>query len=141
LIVESIIPRLAKIGNGTSMVTTKIGKKRLTLMGPNGSEIVLHDCKLGPNLWVNLFSLTQSTSKNWKLSNEGIHITLTKEKFRIVFDEVIKANNGHVNGLELVPVPNVANLTLERGTVVDINNFQLATLMKILFIKWLIIMV
>jgi hypothetical protein len=59
-----------------------------------------------------------------KFSNEGLHIILTKDKFRIVFDQVIKTNIGHVNGLELVPVPNVANVALERGIVVDINNFH-----------------
>jgi hypothetical protein len=29
-----------------------------------------------------------------------------------------------VNGIELIPVVNMANLTLERGTVVDINDFH-----------------
>jgi hypothetical protein len=33
-------------------------------------------------------------------------------------------SHGHVNGIELIPVVNMANTTLERGTVVDINDFH-----------------
>jgi hypothetical protein len=57
-----------KIGSGKSMVATKIGKKRLTLKGPNGTtlEIVLRDCKLVPSLWVNK-ALVSSVMKDYIL--------------------------------------------------------------------------
>jgi hypothetical protein len=49
---------------------------------------------------------------------------LTKDDFRISFDQIIKTSHGHVNGIELIPVINMANLTMERGTVLDINDFH-----------------
>jgi hypothetical protein len=84
----------------------------------------LENCKLVPNLWVNLFSLTQNLRKGWNLRNEGLKFVLTKKDFRIAFDRIIKTSHGHVNGIELIPVVNMANLTMERGTVVDINDFH-----------------
>jgi hypothetical protein len=44
-------------------------------------EIVLDSCKLVPNLWVILFSLTQSLWKGWNLKNEGLTFVLTKKRF------------------------------------------------------------
>jgi hypothetical protein len=77
-----------KIGNGKSMVATKIGKKKVTMVLADGrtAEIILDNCKLVPNLWVNLFSLTQSLRKGWNLRNEGLKFVLTKNDFKISFD-------------------------------------------------------
>jgi hypothetical protein len=60
---------LITIGNGKSMVATKIGKKKEMMVLADGrtAEITLDSCKLVPNLWVNLFSLTQSLRKGWNL--------------------------------------------------------------------------
>jgi hypothetical protein len=101
-----------KIGNGKSMVSTKIGKKKVTMVLADGriAEIILDNCKLVPNLWVNSFSLTQSLQKGWNLNNEGLKFVLTKHDFKILFDRIIKTSHGHVSGIEL--------------TVVDINDFN-----------------
>jgi hypothetical protein len=96
------------------MVATKIGGKRLSMVIPDGqtSFIVLSGVKLVPSLWVNLFSLTQSLSNGWNIRNQGIKFVLTKDNNRIVFDKVIKTHKGHENGIELVPVTTVANVTV-----------------------------
>jgi hypothetical protein len=41
-----------------------------------------------------------------------------------VFDHVIKTLNGHVTGIELISVPNVAQVHIEKGSVLDINDFH-----------------
>jgi hypothetical protein len=96
----------------------------MVLADGHTAEIILDNCKLVPNLWVNLFSLTQSLRKGWNLRNEGLKFVLTKNDFRISFDRIIKTSHGHVNRIELIPVVNMANLTIEQGTVVDINDFH-----------------
>jgi hypothetical protein len=52
-------------------------------------------------------------------------------------------SHGHVNGIELIPVVNLANLTLERGTVVDINDIHrsMGNVHEDHSARWLIIMV
>jgi hypothetical protein len=108
------------------MIATKIGKKRVNLVKPDGSvmEFVLEECKLIPDLWVNLFSLTKSMSKGWQISNKGLSFVLSKDKYSIVFDHVIKTANGHVTGIELIAVPNVAQVHIEKGSVLDVNAFH-----------------
>jgi hypothetical protein len=117
---------LIKIGNSKSMVATNIGKKKVTMVlaDRRTAKITLHSCKLVPNLWVNLLSLMQSLCKGWILKNEGLKFVLTKNDFKISFDRIIKTSHGHVNGIELIPVVNMANLTLELGTVVNIIDFH-----------------
>jgi hypothetical protein len=70
------------------------------------------------------FSLTQSMRKGWNIRNQGLKFVLTKDNNWIVFDKVIKAHNGHINGIELVPVTTVANVTVDQGWVMDINTFH-----------------
>jgi hypothetical protein len=107
-----------KIGNSKSMITTKIGNKKVTMVLADGqmAELVLDNCKLVPNLRVNLFRTTQNLRKGWNLKNEGFIFVLTKSEFKITFDKIIKTSHGHVNGIELIPVINMVNLTLEHGT-------------------------
>jgi hypothetical protein len=62
--------------------------------------------------------------KGWNIRNQGLKFLLTKENHRIVFDKVIKTHNGHVNGIELVPVTTLANVTVDQGPVMDINTFH-----------------
>jgi hypothetical protein len=51
-----------EIGSGKLMIATKIEKEKVTMVLAEGrtAEIILDNCKVVPNLWVNLFSLTQS---------------------------------------------------------------------------------
>jgi hypothetical protein len=61
------------------MMATKIGKKRVNIVIPDGTvmKFVLEECKLIPDLWVNLFSLTKSMSKGWQISNKGLKFVLS----------------------------------------------------------------
>jgi hypothetical protein len=54
------------------------------------AEITLDYCKLVPNLWVNLFSLTQSLQKRWNLKNEGLKLVLRKNDFKSRLTELLK---------------------------------------------------
>jgi hypothetical protein len=115
-----------KIGNSQTMTAIKIGKKRVHVVNQDGSvmEFVLEECKLIPDLWVNLFSLTKSMSKGWQISNKGLNFVLSEDKYSIMFDHVIKTANGHVTGIELISVPNVAQVHIEKGSVLDVNDFH-----------------
>jgi hypothetical protein len=63
-------------------------------------------------------------SKGWQLTNKGSNFILTKANHKIVFDQVIKTANGHVTGIELIAVPNVAQVHIEEGSVLDVNEFH-----------------
>jgi hypothetical protein len=41
----------------------------------------------------------------------------------IIFDQVINNANGHVTGIELISVPNEAQGHIEKGTILDVNEF------------------
>jgi hypothetical protein len=115
-----------KIGNSQTMTAIKIGKKRVHVVNNDGSvmEFMLEECKLIPDLCVNLFGLTKSMSKGWQISNKGLNFVLSMDEYSIVFDQVIKTANGHVTGIELISVPNVAQVHIEKGSVLDINDFH-----------------
>lgn len=50
-----------KVGNGKTVKAIKTGKKRCTIVPPNGKTrtIILEGYKHVPNLWTHLFSLTR----------------------------------------------------------------------------------
>lgn len=54
-----------KIGNGKTLSATKIGKKRMTVVQKDGTttDVVLTDCKYVPELFTNLFSITNALKK------------------------------------------------------------------------------
>ena len=72
-----------KIGSGTIMAT-KIGKKRLTVVQKDGSnmDLILEDFILVPDLWVNLFSIMRAIKEGWNIGNKGIKFILKKERKR-----------------------------------------------------------
>jgi hypothetical protein len=47
-----------------------------------------------------------------------------KQDFKISFEKIIKTSHEYVNGIELIPILNMANLTLEHGTMVNVNEFH-----------------
>jgi ribosome-binding ATPase YchF (GTP1/OBG family) len=58
------------------------------------------------------------------LKNEGLIFVLTKSEFMITFDKIIKTSHGHVNGIELIPVVNMVNLTFRAWYIMDINEYH-----------------
>jgi hypothetical protein len=115
-----------KIGNGQMMMATHIGKKRMRIISKGGvhTEVVLHNVKYVPKLWVNLFSLTQALKHQWQLSNTGLNFVLSKWNCKIIFDKIIKISNGHVNGIEMVPVFGLANIAWNQPIKMEINKFH-----------------
>ncbi|MGL4341755.1 MAG: reverse transcriptase domain-containing protein, partial [Lactococcus lactis] len=115
-----------KIGNGKSLVSTKVGSKRVTVIQENGNttDVVIEDVKYVPGLWVNLFSITKAISKEWSLSNKGTKILLSKGDVELAFDKIMKTENGMVVGIEMVTQSEYANLVLSRGKKIDINDFH-----------------
>jgi hypothetical protein len=59
-------------GNGDFLNATKIGSLKCRVIQIDGStlNIILHDVKFVPNLWVNLFSITQALKKGHMISND-----------------------------------------------------------------------
>jgi hypothetical protein len=71
-----------KIGNSHTMTANKIGKKRVNIVNPDGTvmDFLLEECKIIPDLWVNLFSLTKSMRKGWQISNKGLNFVWLRDK-------------------------------------------------------------
>jgi hypothetical protein len=68
------------IGNGHTMVTTKLGDLKCEVSQVNGSkfEVILKEVKYMPELRVNSFSINKVLKNGFKLSNEGISNRLAK---------------------------------------------------------------
>jgi hypothetical protein len=78
----------------------------VTVHQPNGKRemYVILDCKLVPDLWVNLFSITSSLRRGWSISNEGIVITLSRNEQSLVFGQVLESSTGATTGVIMEPV-------------------------------------
>jgi hypothetical protein len=114
-----------KIGNGKTLLATKIGDMRLNIKQSDGTdrEIILTECKYVPQLWVNLFSITKALSNGWNISNNGLLISLRKHQHKITFDKNFRTDPGQVTGIEMIPVcsPDVSNVLFKHGGAVDYN--------------------
>jgi hypothetical protein len=51
-----------KVGDGNYIKATKMGEKHVLIKQPGGvlKGYVIYNCKYGPKLWINLFSITSS---------------------------------------------------------------------------------
>jgi hypothetical protein len=67
-----------KIGNGNSIKSTKIGNLKCEVTQVNGEklEIMLNDIKYVPSLCIDLFSLNKALKKGFKVSKDGVLISL-----------------------------------------------------------------
>ena len=52
-------------------------------------------------LITNLFSITKALTNKWNLSNKGELIVLNKGNNQLIFDKIIKTENGQVLGIEM----------------------------------------
>jgi len=70
-----------RIGDGKILTSTKVGKKRVTVVQKDGTmtDIVLSPFKHVPGLWVNLFALLLPLATGWLISNVGPVLTLKKD--------------------------------------------------------------
>jgi hypothetical protein len=79
-------------------------------------DIVLLDCKFVPDLHVNLFSITKALSDGWELSNRGLSIVLQTPDLEVIFDCVMKTENGYVTGVAMVPTFNTDIVAMKKHT-------------------------
>ena len=72
-----------QIGTGETIDCNKIGDKHVTILQLDGSthDIELKNCKYVPGLFTNLFSITKALEQDWRLSNEGLVLTISKMVF------------------------------------------------------------
>ena len=121
---------IIKMGGTAQIRAAKIGKKHLVLKQKGGVDlpIVLHPFKYVPGLETNLFSLTQAMMNGWQIGNDGLHITVTKDGMKIVFDILKKTQTGFLCAVEGRPVTQAddeSNLMVDDGkTVIDINRLH-----------------
>lgn len=112
-----------KLGDGRTLLATKIGKLKLQVTGPNNTrmDIILTNCKYVPNLWINLFSITTALSQGWNISNNGLIISLSKNHSKLTFNEIFRTDNGQVIGINLKRIlsHDMSNVLLEHGRVVQ----------------------
>jgi hypothetical protein len=78
------------VGNGDFLNATKIGSLKCRVIQIDGFtfNIILHDVKFVPNLWVNLFSINQALKKGHMISNDELTISLSKGLTKVTFDRV-----------------------------------------------------
>jgi hypothetical protein len=64
------------IGNGHTMVATKLGDLKCEVTQVNGSkfEDTFKELKYVPDLWVNLFRINKALKNGFKLSGNGVSI-------------------------------------------------------------------
>jgi hypothetical protein len=119
-----VINEPIKVGNGSCMTATKIGKLRRTIIQRDGttSDIVLHDVKYVPQLWVNLFSIGKALAGGFEIGNKGMLLYLKKGTFKMTFDCLMTTKKGYVMGIDTVPVAtSIATAALERDGRININ--------------------
>ena len=114
-----------KVGSGVTLMATKIGKKKVTVVQKDGAtqDVTLLNVKYVPGLWVNLLSIGQAIQNGFSISNKGLIITLKKGTTEIKFDRIIPTQQGFVIGVEIRARtdPGVAAAVMDVGSSVDIN--------------------
>ena len=118
------------VGNGDSMMATKVGSLKRCVIQLNGStlDITIHEVKYVPNLCANLFSINKAIKNGFNLSNKGTSICLTKGSASITFDRVINTLSGTISGIKMVSnessVAHVAQGNSDSIKDIDINKFH-----------------
>jgi hypothetical protein len=112
-----------KIGNGLSMMATHVGSKRMNIIsktGYNRSSITWGEVftnPLGkPIQFDPSFTITMDVIE-WRFK-------FCSTSRKIVFDKIIKTSNGHANGIDMVPVMNVASVAWTKPAQMEINKFH-----------------
>jgi hypothetical protein len=93
------------------------------------TTITLKDVKYVPSLCVNLFSLNKALKKGFKVSNDGVVISLPYKHVKLTFDRVIYATDGCVTGVLMKPITSdningFANASIRTERSYDINHLH-----------------
>jgi hypothetical protein len=91
--------------------------------------ITLNDVKYVPSLCVNLFCLNKALKKGFKVSHDGVVISLNYKYVKLTFDRVINATDGCVTGvlMKLIMSDNIngfANASISTERSYDINHLH-----------------
>jgi hypothetical protein len=120
-----------KIGNGYSMKATKIGNLKCEVAQINGEKltITLNDVKYVSSLCVNLFSLNKVLKKGFKVSNDGVVVSLNYKHVKLTFERAIHATDGCVTGVLMKPIliDNIngfANTSISNERNYDVNHLH-----------------
>jgi hypothetical protein len=120
-----------KIGNGDLMKETKIGNLKCEVTQINGEKftVTLNDVKYVPDLCVNSFSLNKALKKGFKVSNDGVVVSLNIKHVKLTFDRVINATDGCVTGVSMKTmisnnINGFANASISNARIYDINNLH-----------------
>jgi Reverse transcriptase (RNA-dependent DNA polymerase) len=107
-----------KVGNGNTMMASKVGslKCRTIQVDGSGIDITLHEVKYVPDLWANLFSVHQALKKGHKLSNQDVIISLSKGSSSNTFDRIYNTkDDGRVTGIKM----SVYNSSVAYSSITD----------------------
>ena len=121
------------IGNGHTMVATKLGDLKCEVTQVNGLkfDVVLKEVKYVPELWVNLFSINKALKNGFKLSNDGISICLSKGPIWLSFDQIIPTTNGFVTGVKMCAVRRDIAYNALVNTTINNKGFDVNHLHKV----------
>jgi hypothetical protein len=101
----------------------------VTQINGENLTIILNDVKYVPSICVNLFILNKALKKGFKVSNDGLVISLTYKHVKLTFDRVIHATDDCVTGVLMKPIliDNIngfANALIINERSYDINHLQ-----------------
>jgi hypothetical protein len=101
---EKDIAETITVGNGNSMVATKVGSLKRCVIQLNGStlDITINEGKYVPDFYVNLFSINKAIKNGFNLSINGTAICFTKGSASITFDRVISTLSRSISGIKMV---------------------------------------
>jgi hypothetical protein len=120
-----------KIGIGDLMKATKIGNLKCEVTQINGEKFIvtLNDVNYVPSLCVNLFSLKKPLKKGFKVSDDGVVVSLNFKHVKLTFDRAIHAKDGCVTGVSMKPmisnnINGFANASINNERIFDINHLH-----------------
>jgi hypothetical protein len=97
----------------------------------NGEKftVTLNDVKYVASLCVNLFSLNKALKKGFKVSNDGVVVSLNYKHVKLTFDSVINAIDDCVTGVSMKPMMNnningFTNESISNESIYDINHLH-----------------
>jgi hypothetical protein len=113
------------------MKATKIGNLKcgVTQINREKFTVTLNDVNYVPSLCVNLFSLNKVLKKGFKISNDGVVVSLNYKHVKLTFDRVIHATDGCVTGVLMKPILSnningFANASIRNERIYDINHLH-----------------
>jgi hypothetical protein len=113
------------------MKSAKIGNLKCEVTQINGEKltIMLNDIKYVPNLCMNLFSLNKALKKGFKVSNDGVVVSINYKLVKLTFDRIILVTDGCVTGVSIKAISSnningFSNASISIERIYDINHLH-----------------